>query len=121
MVKFCQEHDIKFFTYGSICSGLFSEEYLSKREPRGFDLNTSSLKKYKNMIDNWGSWGLFQILLSTLKQIADKHQLNIANVAVNYIYNQPSVLGVIVGARLGIAEHIEDNANVFGFSWMLRI
>ncbi len=36
--------------------------------------------------------------------------------AVNYIFNQPAVGGVIVGARLGIAEHIEDNAKVFGFS-----
>jgi aryl-alcohol dehydrogenase-like predicted oxidoreductase len=38
-------------------------------------------------------------------------------VGVNYIFNQPAVGGVIVGARLGIAEHIEDNnAKVFGFS-----
>jgi aryl-alcohol dehydrogenase-like predicted oxidoreductase len=116
MAKFCQEHDIKLFTYGSVCGGLLSEKYLGQPEPRGFDLNTTSLKKYKNMIDAWGGWGLFQQLLSTLKQIADKHQVSIANVAVNYILHQPAVGGVIVGARLGIAEHLEDNARVFGFS-----
>jgi aryl-alcohol dehydrogenase-like predicted oxidoreductase len=42
--------------------------------------------------------------------------VSIANVAVNYILNQPAVGGVIVGARLGIAEHLSDNAQVFGFN-----
>ncbi len=28
----------------------------------------------------------------------------------------PSVAGVIVGARLGLAEHIADNARVFDFA-----
>jgi aryl-alcohol dehydrogenase-like predicted oxidoreductase len=116
MVKFCQEHDIKLFTYGTICGGLLSEKYLQKPEPKGLEINTTSLRKYKQMIDNWGGWGLFQELLNTLKTIADKHQVSIANVAVNYILNQPAVGGVIVGARLGIAEHLSDNAQVFSFN-----
>ena len=113
MVNFCQKHDIKLFTYGTICGGLLSEKYLQKPEPKGLEINTTSLRKYKQMIDNWGGWGLFQELLNTLKTIADKHQVSIANVAVNYILNQPAVGGVIVGARLGIAEHLSDNARVF--------
>ncbi len=116
MVKFCQEHDIKLFAYGSVCGGLLSEKYLSKLEPKSSEINTTSLRKYKQMIANWGSWRLFQELLTTLKTIADKHQVSITNVAVNYILNQPSVGGVIVGARLGIAEHLSDNARVFGFN-----
>jgi aryl-alcohol dehydrogenase-like predicted oxidoreductase len=116
MVKFCQEHDIKLFTYGSICGGLLSEKYLNKPELKGLEINTTSLRKYKQMIDNWGGWGLFQQLLNTLKTIANKHQVSIANVAVNYVLNQPAVGGVIVGARLGIAEHLSDNARVFSFN-----
>ena len=116
MVNFCQEHDIKLFTYGTVCGGLLSEKYLNKPEPKGLEINTTSLRKYKQMIDNWGGWGLFQELLNTLKTIADKHQVSIANVAVNYILNQPAVGGVIVGARLGIAEHLSDNARVFSFN-----
>lgn len=116
MVNFCQEHDIKLFTYGSLCGGLLSEKYLNKPELKGLEINTTSLRKYKQMIDNWGGWGLFQQLLNTLKTIADKHQVNIANVAVNYILSQPAVGGVIVGARLGIAEHLSDNARVFSFN-----
>ena len=116
MVKFCQEHDIKLFTYGSVCGGLLSEKYLNKPELKGLEINTTSLRKYKQMIDNWGGWGLFAQSLNTLKTIADKHQVSIANVAVNYVLNQPAVGGVIVGARLGIAEHLSDNARVFSFN-----
>ena len=116
MIKFCQEHDIKLFTYGTVCGGFLSEKYLGKPEPRAFDLGTVSLKKYKNMIDGWGGWRLFQELLSTLKKIADKHGVSISNVAVRYILEKPSVGGVIVGARLGLSEHLEDNAKVFSFS-----
>jgi aryl-alcohol dehydrogenase-like predicted oxidoreductase len=116
MIQFCEKHNIKLFTYGTICGGLLSEKYLGKPEPRGFDLGTASLRKYKNMIDAWGGWRLFQELLSTLKQIADKHGVTIANVATRYILDKPTVGGVIVGARLGVSEHIEDNAKVFSFS-----
>ncbi|BAY46314.1 aldo/keto reductase [Scytonema sp. HK-05] len=116
MIPFCQQHDIKLFTYGTICGGLLSEKYLGKPEPRGFDLTTASLKKYKNMIDGWGGWRLFQELLSTLKQIADKYSVSISNVAVRYILDKPTVAGVIVGARLGVSEHVEDTAKVFNFT-----
>ncbi|MGM3306396.1 aldo/keto reductase [Anabaena sp. WFMT] len=116
IVKFCQDNNIKIFAYGSVCGGLLSEKYLNKSEPKSLEINTTSLRKYKQMIVNWGNWRLFQELLSTLKKIADKHQVSIANVAVNYILNQPAVGGVIVGARLGISEHLEDNAKVFSFN-----
>ncbi|MDJ0737383.1 MAG: aldo/keto reductase [Nostocaceae cyanobacterium] len=116
MIKFCQEHGIKLFTYGTVCGGFLSEQYLGKPEPGKFQLETVSLRKYKNMIDGWGGWNFFQQLLTTLKQIADKHGVSIPNIAVRYILDKPAVGGVIVGARLGISEHIEDNAKVFNFS-----
>lgn len=68
------------------------------------------------MIDAWGGWNLFQELLNVLKKIADKYNVSIANVAVRYILDQPTVAGVIVGARLGVSEHIDDNAKVFNFT-----
>jgi len=113
MVPFCSEHNIKLFTYGTLCGGLLSERYLGQPEPRGGELSTASLRKYKNMIDAWGGWSLLQELLSVLKQIADKHAVSIPNVAVRYILDKPAVAGVIVGAKLGVAEHLEDNARVF--------
>ena len=65
------------------------------------------------MIDAWGGWELFQRLLTALRGIADKHGVSIANVAIRAILDRPAVAGVIVGVRLGVAEHIEDNRRVF--------
>lgn len=115
MVPFCQEHDLKLLVYGTLCGGLLSKQYLGQPEPRGGGLNTASLRKYKNMVDAWGGWSLFQELLSVLQQIADKHAVSIANVAVRYILDQPAVAGAIVGARLSVSEHLADNARVFNF------
>jgi aryl-alcohol dehydrogenase-like predicted oxidoreductase len=115
MVQFCREHNIQLFAYGTLCGGLLSEKYLGQPEPRSGELNTASLRKYKNMVDTWGGWSLFQELLSVLNAIAQKHKVSMANVAVRYILDHPVVAGAIVGARLGVSEHIEDNAKVFGF------
>jgi aryl-alcohol dehydrogenase-like predicted oxidoreductase len=113
MVPFCQQHGITLLTYGTVCGGLLSEQYLCKPEPSQHELTTASLQKYKRMIDAWGGWGLFQELLGVLADIARKHQVSIANVAVRSILDRPAVAGVIVGCRLGVAEHIADNRRVF--------
>ena len=116
MAPFCREHDMSLLTYGTLCGGLLSDAYLGQPEPRGAGLNTASLKKYKQMIDAWGGWELFQNLLRALRHIADEHGVSIANVAVRYILERPVVAGVIVGVRLGVADHHADNARVFDFS-----
>ncbi len=113
MVPFFLKHGIKILSYGTLLGGLLSERYLGADEPHRDQLDTSSLQKYKNMIDAWGGWQLFQELLEALSEIAQKHGCSIANVAVRYILDRPQVAGVIVGARLGIAEHREDNGRVF--------
>lgn len=116
MIPFCRKHNISLLTYGSICGGLLSERYIGKPEPSITDLNTLSLQKYKKMIDTWGNWNLFQRLLLVLDNIAKKHRASIANVATNYILSKATVAGVIIGARLGIIDHIDDNSNVFNFN-----
>ena len=114
MASFCREHRITLLAYGTLLGGLLSEKYLGRPEPRRSELVTASLQKYKNMVDAWGGWALFQELLTVLKQIADKHRLSIANVGVRYILDRPAVAGVIIGARLGVSDHLADNARVFG-------
>jgi aryl-alcohol dehydrogenase-like predicted oxidoreductase len=116
MIPFCMEHNISLLAYGSICGGLVSERYLGRTEPSTAELDTLSLRKYKKMIDAWGGWNLFQDLLLTLKKIAKKHDVSIANVATNYILAKPVIAGVIIGVRLGIAEHRNDNTQVFNFN-----
>lgn len=116
MAPFCQQQGIHLLAYGSLCGGLLSEKYLGMREPGRYDLDTASLRKYRQMIDAWGGWELFQELLTVLQTTAHKHQVSIANVAARYVLEQPAVAGVIIGARLGISEHKADNARLFSFS-----
>jgi len=115
MATFCAGHGITLLTYGTLLGGLLSEKYLGRPEPGRGELATASLQKYKQMVDAWGGWALFQELLAALKQIADKHGVGVGNVGIHYVLDRPAVAGVIVGARLGIAEHITDNTRVFDF------
>lgn len=113
LAAFCQNNNIQILSYGTLLGGFLSEKYLGKSEPFKGNLDTASLRKYYNMIVRWGGWQLFQELLSTLSQISQKYQCSIANVATAYILQKPAVAGVIIGARLGMSEHREDNKKVF--------
>ena len=116
MVQFCQEHDIQLLAYGTLCGGLLSDKYLGQPEPTSRDLNTASLRKYKQMIDAWGGWELFQELLVTLQRIGQKHGVNVANLAVRYILDRPAVAGAIIGVRLGMSDQRASNLSIFDFS-----
>jgi aryl-alcohol dehydrogenase-like predicted oxidoreductase len=113
MAEFCAAHGIAMLTYGTLLGGLLSEGWLGRAEPDRNDLATVSQQKYKNMIDAWGGWALFQELLAALKRVADRHGVGIATIGARAILDRPAVGGVIIGARLGIAEHIADNARIF--------
>lgn len=96
-----------------LAGGLLSERYLGKVEPNSrAELCTASLSKYKNIIDTWGGWSLFQDLLVTLETAAKRHDCSVASVATRYVLDRPAVGGVIVGCRLGVAgagQHISDS------------
>ena len=116
MAAFCQAHGITLLAYGTLLGGLLSEKYLGHAEPGRGELNTASLQKYTRMIAAWGGWGLFQELLAALKAVADKHGASIATIGARYVLDRPAVAGVIIGARLGIAEHLADNTRTFDFT-----
>ncbi len=113
MAAWCREHGVSLLAYGTILGGLLSERYLGRAEPGRTDLNTASLRKYKQMIDLWGGWVLFQELLAALKRVADRHRVGLTAVAIRYLLDRPAVAGIIVGARLGVGAHIADNARAF--------
>jgi aryl-alcohol dehydrogenase-like predicted oxidoreductase len=85
LVPLCQARQVWLLTYGTLCGGLLSDRYLDQPEPGRGALTTASLRKYKQMIDVWGGWGLFQQLLHTLKGLATNTTVSIANVATRYI------------------------------------
>jgi aryl-alcohol dehydrogenase-like predicted oxidoreductase len=116
MAAFCAAHDITLLTYGTLGGGLLSTRYLGVPQPNPATFGTVSLRKYFNMVLQWGSWALFQELLRVMHGIAEKHGISIANVAVRYVLDQTAVAGVIAGARLGLSDNHADNARVFAFA-----
>jgi len=113
MALFCKQNGIHLLSYGTLLGGFLSEKYLDSPEPHRGNLTTASLQKYYNMINAWGGWELFQELLQILLEISKKHDCSIANVATSFILEKPTVAGVIIGTRLGISEHRDDNSRVF--------
>jgi aryl-alcohol dehydrogenase-like predicted oxidoreductase len=117
MAALCAERGVGLLTYGTLCGGLLSEQYLRAPEPGRAELVTASQRKYKQMIDLWGGWALFQELLAALNAIGERRGASIAQIAVRAMLDQPAVAGVIVGARLGVREHIAETTGV----WSLRL
>ena len=67
------------------------------------------------MIEVWGGWTLFQELLSVLSNIGKKHKTSISTTAVRWVLDHDYVGAVIIGARMGISEHVDENLEVFRF------
>ena len=116
MTQLCLQQGIKLLAFGTVAGGFLTERWLGKKEPDWADLDTWSQMKYRRFIDAAGGWEVFQALLETINQVARKHGVSMANVASRYILEEPAVGGVIIGARLGKSEHIQDNLRLFQFS-----
>lgn len=116
MSAFCKQQGVKLLCYGTVAGGFLSERWLGKPEPSFEDISGSwSLMKYLRFIRASGSWGAFQELLAGLSRIAKKHGVGISNVAARWVLEHPAVAGVLIGTRLGLSEHLEDNLKTFSF------
>jgi len=116
MAASCRKNNVKLLTYGSLCGGFLADKWLNKPAPNLFDKNmTPSHRKYFEMIEVWGGWVLFQELLSNLSAIGRKYNTSISTTAVRWILDHDYVGAVIIGARMGISEHVDENLEVFKF------
>lgn len=116
MTGLCQEHGIKLLAFGTVAGGFLTERWLGKPEPGWDELGTWSEMKYKRFIDTAGGWQVFQDVLHTVNDVARRYGVSIANIACRFILEEPAVGGIIIGARLGKSEHIQDNRRLFEFS-----
>ncbi|TFY54946.1 hypothetical protein EVG20_g9499 [Dentipellis fragilis] len=119
MADVCEKHGIKLLTYGSMCGGFLADAWLQQPEPDPYSgALTPSQRKYLDVIMKaWGDWPLFQELLGVLRSVGDRHDgASIANVAARWVLDHPFVGAVLVGTRLGVSEHPDDNRNVFRFA-----
>ncbi|PWE29794.1 aldo/keto reductase [Pararhodobacter marinus] len=102
--------DVQILCYGTLAGGFLTENWLGKEDP-GFSFENRSLIKYRLIIDEFGSWELFQTLLQTLKAVGDKHGVSLSSIATRWVLDQPQVAGAIVGARY--ARHLPKTLEVF--------
>ncbi len=116
MSTLCEQKGVRILAFGTLAGGFLTEKWLNRPEPETGDLETWSQMKYKRYIDEAGGWEKFQHLLRALRQTADEHGVSMANVASRYILDQPGVGAVIIGARLGESEHIENNQSILNFA-----
>jgi diketogulonate reductase-like aldo/keto reductase/enamine deaminase RidA (YjgF/YER057c/UK114 family) len=116
MLELCVEHGVTVLAFGTIAGGFLTERWFSRTEPDWDALETWSQMKYGRFIREAGGWAALQNLLAIVHRVAARHGVSMANVAGRYILDQPAVGGIIVGARLGISEHREDNLQLFRFS-----
>jgi aryl-alcohol dehydrogenase-like predicted oxidoreductase len=111
MQEFCLKNELKILAYGPLAGGYLSNKFYGmssmpkeKGHARGF--------YYNNAIAAHGGWQPVQELLATLKKIADKYEMTIAQVALNWVNNQPGVHGVISGLTQD-REIIKKNVAAF--------
>lgn len=116
MTALCNEYNIKLLAFGTVAGGFLTSKWLGQPEPLLDDKLTWSQMKYKRFIDAAGGWQKFQTLLAALDKVAERHQVSIANVASRFMLEQSAVGGVIIGARMGLSEHVVENQKLFGFS-----
>lgn len=117
LLGLCAQHDMYLLCYGTLAGGFLSERWLGKAQPNTLgsrSLDNRSLIKYLLMIEEIGGWELFQTLLRTLKDIADRHQTTIATVASRWVLDQPRVAAVIIGARN--AKHLARYREIFALA-----
>jgi aryl-alcohol dehydrogenase-like predicted oxidoreductase/enamine deaminase RidA (YjgF/YER057c/UK114 family) len=116
MTDLCLYHNVKLLAFGTIAGGFLTEKWLNKPEPSLTDSLTWSQMKYKRFIDTAGGWQAFQQVLDALHKVAKKNNTSMANVASRFVLDQPAVGAVIIGARLGMSEHIQENKSLLSFS-----
>lgn len=115
MTELCRQYGVKILAFGTLAGGFLTEKWLGKPEPATDKLSTWSQMKYKRFIDAAGGWKKFQQLLNVVQGVAQRYGVSMANIASRYILEEPAVGGVIIGARLGRSEHIEENLRLFSF------
>ena len=80
------------------------------------DLTTCAEAKYWRFVQAAGGWDAFQHVLECLARVSKRHKVSIANVACRYVLDLPAVGAIIIGARVGVEEHIQDNLKVLRLS-----
>ena len=117
MTEVCEKYGVKILAFGTLAGGFLTQKWIGKTEPLQEELTTWSELKYKRFVDISGGWEKFQNLLQSIKKVADRHRVSVANVASRFILENSSVAAVIVGARLGQSEYISEHKKMLDLTF----
>ena len=112
-LPFCRDKGIAVVTYGHLLGGFMSADWIGKAEA-GEPFANRSQKKYKLIVEDFGSWDLFQELLRALKAIGERHGVGPGEVALRWTLDQPGIAGCIVGATS--TRNLARNEKVFAIT-----
>jgi aryl-alcohol dehydrogenase-like predicted oxidoreductase/enamine deaminase RidA (YjgF/YER057c/UK114 family) len=115
MTRFCLESGIRILAYGCLAGGLLTDKWHGRPKPLNGEVSDWSTMKYLRFVEEAGGWDVLQQILDALANVARRHGVSIAAVALRWVLEQRAVAAVIVGARLGERQHRADSAQVFGF------
>lgn len=110
LLEYSEQNGIYTFAFGTLAGGFLDERYMGKEYKAP---ETRSQVKYMQIIEDSLGWEGMQKLLPLLKEIAQKHEVSIANVATQYILRQKSVGAIMVGTRN--SRHIDSNLRTLNF------
>ena len=113
----CRARNVSLLCYGVLAGGFISRRWLGKADP-GYRFDNRSLVKYRLIIDEFGGWPLFQILLTVLDELAKRHRVSLSAVAMRFILDRPQVAAVIIGARY--ADYLPATLAAFDFTLTAR-
>ncbi len=108
----CRRRGIDILAYGTIAGGLFSKRWIGAPCPDPKTVNRSLLK-YLLIAEESGGWDAQQLRLETLNAIAEKHGVDLAIVAMRWVFERAGVAALIVGATG--AGYVERNLRLFDF------
>ena len=110
-----RKHDVAILAFGTLAGGFLSSRWSGSDEP--VKIEDWSRMKYKRFIDAAGGWPVYQDLLETLGEVAEKHGVSISNVASAWVLDHAAVRATIIGARLGETQHRSDNLRALGLTF----
>jgi len=92
ILSFCKENNVGVISYGSLAGGILTGK-AKKLEVSGKELRSLFYNYYSEPM-----WSKCQQLLAVMKEIADAHDAEVAEVAINWSLANPGVTSALCGS-----------------------
>lgn len=119
MADWCHSNSIHLFAKSALGAGFISERFLGLPEPSKRLCEFPPVAHFASVIRAWGGWSLFQELLYAIKQVAEKHDVTMSNVAIKWALQSSGQTAVVVDASLADPPEVQlciSNLRVFHFT-----